>query len=215
MHNHALEERHDLSETLRSTDPAAPTLCGDWTAALLTAHLIQRERSLTELMGRLPVQRLRQLAEAALADLVASRPYPDLVDAFDAGPPRLSPWSLPPLREAINLMEYAVHHEDVRRAVPGAVPRALPVARQRAIWQRLRMSAPLTMRAVRVGVVLVSPAHGEILTHRAKHGSTIVTITGEPMELGLVAFGRQRVARVDYDGSAEDVAIVSGAEIAI
>ena len=33
----------------------------------------------------------------------------------------------------------------------------------------------------------------------------MVTVTGEPLELALLAFGRQRVAQVDYDGAAEDV----------
>jgi hypothetical protein len=43
----------------------------------------------------------------------------------------------------------------------------------------------------------------------------VVTVGGEPVELALVAFGRQRVAQVDYDGSAADVATVSGAKIRI
>jgi uncharacterized protein (TIGR03085 family) len=215
MHNHAVAERHELSTTLRSTDPAAPTLCGDWTAALLTAHLIQRERSLTEALGRLPVRRFRARAEARLCDLVAGHEYGALVDTFEAGPGRLSPWSLPPVREAVNLMEYAIHHEDVRRAAPGFLPREKPVAWQRALWQRLRVSAPLTMRAVPVGVELVSPAYGVIRTHRAKHGAPTVTVTGQPLELALLAFGRQRVARVEYAGRAEHVAAVQGARIAI
>ncbi len=40
-------------------------------------------------------------------------------------------------------------------------------------------------------------------------------MTGDPVELALVAFGRQRVAHVDYDGTAEDVDVVRGARIAI
>jgi hypothetical protein len=51
-------------------------------------------------------------------------------------------------------MEYAIHHEDVRRAASGFLPREKPVAWQRALWQRLRISAPLTMRAIPVGVEL-------------------------------------------------------------
>lgn len=187
------------------------TLCGDWTTSELTAHMVLRERSLVELGGRLPVPRLQQRAEQAIGAYVARHSYPELVNLLDAGPPAFSPWALPPLREAVNLLEYLIHHEDVRRAAGEISPRALSVARQRAAWQRLRMAAPMTMRAVPLGVRLVWPSHGEIRTRRAQP----VTVTGDPVELALVAFGRQRVAQVSYDGSAVDVAVVSGARIAI
>jgi uncharacterized protein (TIGR03085 family) len=215
MEHHALDERHELSQALLNAGPDAPTLCGDWTAAVLAAHLVQRERSLVEAAGRLPVGSLRRRADDALHELAERTPYDQLVAEVDSGPPRYSPWAFAPLREAVNLLEYVIHHEDVRRAVPGAGPRAMPIARQRAIWARLRLSAPFTMRAVPVGVRLLWPGRGEILTRRAKHGFPVVAVQGEPVELALVAFGRQRVAQVDYDGSPVDVAKVSGAKIRI
>ena len=43
----------------------------------------------------------------------------------------------------------------------------------------------------------------------------MVTVTGDPVELALVAFGRQRVAQVVYDRDPTDVATVSGAKISI
>jgi uncharacterized protein (TIGR03085 family) len=215
MNQHALDERHELSRTLRATAPDAPTLCGDWTAALLTAHLVQRERSITEVLGRLPVGSLRRRAEHRLAELVAARGYEQLVDEFEAGPPALSPWAIPQLREAVNLLEYAVHHEDVRRAHPGVAPRPLSVARQRAIWQRLRFSAPMTMRAVPVGVRLVAPSFGATSTRRVKSGGPVVTVTAEPLELALLAFGRQRVAQVHYDGAPADIARLTGTRIGV
>jgi uncharacterized protein (TIGR03085 family) len=220
MQHHAVDERQELSETLRAAGPDAPTLCGDWTTSVLAAHLVQRERSLAEAAGRLPVRRLRRRANQALSELASREPYERLVAAVQKGPsmsesgrfvPLAALWSVPPFREAVNLLEYAIHHEDVRRAVPGATPRSLPEARQQAMWSRLRFSAPLTMRAVPIGVRLVWPGHGEIRTRRAP----VVTVTGEPMELALVAAGRQRVADVAYDGPAAEVAAVSGARIAI
>lgn len=214
MRHDAVDERHDFSATLRGTDPDAPTLCGDWTAALLTAHLVQRERSVREGLGRLPVRSLRQRAEQGLADLVTSRPYPQLVDLFEAGPPAYSPWSVGPLREAVNLLEYVVHHEDVRRVDPGAGPRPIPVARQRAIWQRLRHSAPFLMRRVGMPVRLDAGSFGTARVRARQDGEPVV-VTGEPLELALVAFGRQRVARVDYDGPADAVAGLKGARIPI
>jgi uncharacterized protein (TIGR03085 family) len=215
MEHHALDERHELSQALLDAGPDAPTLCGDWTAAVLAAHLVRRERSLVEAAGRLPVGSLRRRADEALHELAERSPYDRLVAEVDSGPPRYSPWAFAPLREAVNLLEYVVHHEDLRRAVPGTGPRAMPIARQRAIWARLRLSAPFTMRAVPVGVRLVWPGRGEILTRRAKHGFPVVAVQGEPVELALVAFGRQRVAQVDYDGAPVDVATVSGAKIRI
>ncbi len=215
MHPHALDERHELCQTLRRTPPDSATLCGDWTAAQLTAHMVQRERSLTEALGRLPVDGFRARAEARLADIVAADPYTELVDSLDAGPPRFSPWALPVMREAVNLLEYAIHHEDVRRVGPEYSPRPISVARQRAIWQRLHLSAPLTMRNVPVGVTLIWPGHSQLSTRRAKRGGASVIVSGDPLELALVTFGRQRVARVDYGGAPADVRAVSGAQIAI
>jgi uncharacterized protein (TIGR03085 family) len=214
MRPHSLDERHEFSATLRQVGAGAPTLCGDWTTRELVAHLVLRERSLVEAAGRLPVPRLRDRAERAIADLAARQPYERTVTEFEDGPPPYSPFALAPLREAVNLLEYVIHHEDVRRGDPGQdpVPRSMPLARQRAVWQRLRLAAPLTMRAVPVGVRLVWPANGEIATRRR---GTPVVVTGDPVELALIAFGRQRAARVSYEGSDTDIARVSGARIRI
>ncbi len=215
MQHHAVEERLELAHTLRAAGPEAATLCGDWATGQLAAHLVLRERSLCEVAGRLPVPALRRRAEAGIDSYLRQVGYPAAVDAVEAGPPVWSPLSLPPLREAINLLEYLVHHEDVRRAGASWTPRALPVARQRAIWSRLRIAAPLNLRGVAVGIELAWPSHGTILTWRARHGAPVVTVTGDPVELVLLAFGRQRAAQLDYDGPAAEVAAVRGAPIAI
>jgi uncharacterized protein (TIGR03085 family) len=210
---HALNERTDFARTLRATPPGAPTLCGDWTAAVLTAHLVQRERSLSEGLGRLPVRALRRFAEDRLRELAETVPYAELVDRFEAGPPSWSPMGVPAVREALNLLEYVVHHEDVRRAQPDFAPRLLPVNRQRAIWQRLRRGAPFTMRAVPIGVRLRDPEFGDIDVHPRR--GTEVTVTGPALELALVAFGRQRVAKVSYEGAPDRVGRLTGARIPI
>ena len=89
----------------------------------------------------------------------------------------------------------------------------LPLAEQQAVWQRLRMSARLTMRQVPQSVRLVWPGHGEVVTRRST--ARQVTVTGDPVELALLTMGRQRVAKVSYDGPPDDVASLSGARIAI
>lgn len=212
MARHALEERIEFAETLRSTEPTAPTLCGEWSAAQLAAHLVLRERSATELLGRLPSDRAQRIAQRAIDAYVARTPYREIVGAFAAGPPPWSPFALPPVREAVNLLEYLVHHEDVRRATDGWVPRVLPTQRQEAIWSRLRWGARLTLRAMPVPVQLVWPERGAVTVGRA---DPTVTVTGPPEELALLAFGRQPVARVEYDGPDEAVRRVRGADIAV
>lgn len=215
MQHHAKDERTELCSTLRAAGPGAPTLCGDWTTTELAAHLVLRERSIVEMAGRLPVRQLRANAERAIAEYAAREPYERIVDAIESGPPIYSPWAVPPLREAVNLLEYLVHHEDVRRAGEPMPSRLVPIARQRAIWQRLRGSVLLTMRAVPLGVRLIWPSHGEISTLRARRGGAAVTVTGDPVELALFSFGRQPVAQVSYDGAPSDVERVRGARITI
>lgn len=215
MQHHALDERQDLGATLRTLGPSAATLCAGWTTSELAAHIALRERSLAETAGRLPVRRLHEIAARQVAGLVAREPYERIVAMIESGPPRYSPWALPPLREAVNLLEYVVHHEDARRGGGDLTPRPLPIARQRAVWQRLRLAAPLTLARVGVGVVAVWPSHGQFRTLAARRGGPVVTITGDPVELALVAFGRQSAAAVDYDGAPSDIEVVSGAHIAL
>jgi uncharacterized protein (TIGR03085 family) len=223
MAHFAVTERHALAETLRSVGPDAPTRCGDWTAAQLAAHLVLRERSVIELGGQLPVRAFRRKARAALDDY-ARRPYAELVDAVDGGPswrdvvgpvPVAWIWSLPPVREQANLLEYLVHHEDVRRAQPGWAPRALPRDLETAVWRRLPWSVRLTMRDVRLGVALQAPGYGEVRTGRARRHGVAVTVRGAPVELALFAFGRQDVADVEYDGRPEDVDALRSARMGI
>ena len=163
-----MQERIELADTLRSTDPAAPTLCGDWSVAQLAAHLVLRERSATELLGRVPADGARAVAQRAIDGHVARTPYEQLVADVAAGPPRWSPFALPLLREAVNLLEYVVHHEDVRRAVDGWVPRVLPVSRQDALWSRLRLASRLTLRQLPVPVRLEWPGHGSVSAGRGR-----------------------------------------------
>jgi len=224
VRHHALDERHALAKTLRSAGPDAPTLCGDWSTAQLAAHLVLRERSLVELGGRLPVTRLHQAAERLIAQVAEREPYDDLVDLVDGGPnwrqwrwplPTAAAWSLPAVREAFNLTEYLIHHEDVRRAGDGWQPRELPVDVQMAVWKRLPFTARVAMRKVSVGVDLAWPSHGSIRAGGNRHEPAAVRITGDPVELVLFASGRIGKARVEYEGDADDVALVRGSKIAL
>src|SRR5664279_3931302 len=130
MSRYALDKRTDLAASLRSAGPHAPTLCGGWDTNRLAVHLVLRERSLVEVLGRVPSSVVKAIAQRSVDRYLASRSYEEVVAQVEAGAPMLSPFALPPLREAVNLLEYLVHDEDVRRAAADWHPRSLPVDRQ-------------------------------------------------------------------------------------
>ncbi len=224
MRHHALDERHALAKTLRRAGADAPTLCGEWSTAQLAAHLVLRERSLVELGGRLPVKRLHQAAERLISRVASEQPYERLVELVDRGPtwrdvrwplPTAPAWSAPVVREAANLTEYLIHHEDVRRAAADWTPRALPVDVQMAVWKRLPFTARIAMRKVSVPVELDWPSHGSVPAGARQTHSAAVRVTGDPVELVLFASGRLAQAQVEFTGEPDDVALVQGARIGL
>jgi uncharacterized protein (TIGR03085 family) len=115
-----------------------------------------------------------------------------------------SPFKL--LDRVANSHEFLVHHEDVRRGQDGWEPRDLPAAVQDEAWRAVKGVSRLGYRASPVGVRLQRPGGASVT---AKRGPRPVTLTGEPLELMLHAFGRDAV-RVETAGDAADVAAVMG-----
>ena len=195
----ATNEKRALAETLRSTDPRAATLCAGWDVQRLLAHLVQREQDARGALGDL-VQRAEPGQEKNLGTLVAGAATPQgyaaLVDRFLAGPPRWSPLSW--ASEQVNLLEYVVHHEDVRRAGPvPAPPRELPAHQRQRLWKQLPLMARLRFRKAPVGVVLALP---DGASAPVKVGTPAVTLTGDPVELALYVTGRRSAAAVQVSG---------------
>ena len=195
-------ERDAFVATLRAANPDAPTLDEGWDVRRLVAHLVQREHALVATIGDV-VSRRSPGDEPGLTRLTSrarsAQGYAALVDRFAAGAPRWSPFSW--AAEQTNLMEYVIHHEDVRRAGPEvAGPRPLPAAQQDAVWRQLGPFA-LSLRSAPVGVDLARPG-GQVRRSRKR---PTVTVTGEPVELALWISGRRDVARVELDG--EPVAV--------
>jgi uncharacterized protein (TIGR03085 family) len=192
-------ERAELARTLREADPDAPTLCEGWTVRDLTAHLVEREhepvrRGIDVLERRAPgTERFqRRLADGARTP----EGYRALVDRFSEGIPAWSPVGWP--GDAAHLIEYVVHHEDVRRAgAEPAEPRVLPTDLVRAVWERLGPLARMAYRSSPVGVVLVVPGGPRRVVRR---GADAVVVLGDPVELALHALGREEVAEVDVLG---------------
>ena len=212
---YARDERLALCTLLGETGPTAPTLCAGWATLDLAAHLVLREHRPDAAAGVLggPLAGYTRRVQRRIAHRT---PYPRLVETIRNGPPRLSLYALPGADEAANVVEYFVHHEDVRRGRPGWEPRAIGNGLSATLWRRLGM-ARFMLRNAPVGVELVRDNDGERgaaggtrTRITAKARTPVVTVTGTPAELTMWVLGRTSAARVRFDGSESDVAALTG-----
>jgi uncharacterized protein (TIGR03085 family) len=194
-------ERAALCDLLETLGPDAPTLCEGWQTRQLAAHLVVRDRQPKAWAG-IVVPPLGRLADEAMT-AQATRPYGELVDAVRGGAPRWSPFGLPGVKDVTNLLEFVIHHEDVRRAQPGWGPRAVPKSLADQVWTAVRLTGRATYRKAPDGVRLRRAGTDSAST--VKGGGLVVTVVGDPVELALFQTGRQRVARVDLAG--DDAAV--------
>ncbi|MGA9872714.1 MAG: TIGR03085 family metal-binding protein [Rhodococcus sp. (in: high G+C Gram-positive bacteria)] len=199
--NLAQRERAELVVTLTSVGESAPTLCGEWSAKDLAAHLVVRERRLDAAPGiLLPV--LSGYTER-VQSRVAERPFAELVDEIASGPPIWSPFKL--LDPVVNVGEMFVHHEDLRRGSGEWAPRTLSTDMQNRLWSLAGLVGKLAYRLSPVGVELRTP-DGRTSTVK-KSGGRRVVLTGQPSELLLHAFGRSAV-ELESQGDDADIAAV-------
>ncbi|MGW6547858.1 TIGR03085 family metal-binding protein [Streptomyces massasporeus] len=201
MSTHAKRERLLLADLLETAGPDAPTLCEGWTTRDLAAHVVVRERR-PDAAGGMLIKQLASRLDKVMAEYT-DKPYEELIQLIRTGPPRFSPFSLKPIDEASNIIEFYVHTEDVRRAQPDWSPRDLDPVFQDALWSRLERTARLMGRGVPTGLVLRRPDGQTAVAHR---GTPVVTVTGEPSELVLFSYGRQSAAKVDLDGDENAIA---------
>ncbi|MFC1407526.1 MULTISPECIES: TIGR03085 family metal-binding protein [Streptacidiphilus] len=200
-------ERVQLSDLLDELGPEAPTLLVPWTTRDIAAHLVLREHDslagpglvLPGVWGRFAERRRRALA---------LRDFPWLVARLRSGPPpgffRIG-W----VRRVPNLIEFFVHHEDVRRA-DGRGPRTNEHAMDEALWGNVSRGAWFLARRLG-GTGLVLQWEGTARTVRARRGEPTARIAGTPGELLLYLFGRQGAARVEVSGPAAAVEAVQRA----
>jgi uncharacterized protein (TIGR03085 family) len=194
-------ERAALCDLLDEIGPDAPTLCIGWTTRDLATHLYVRDRDPKAWAG-ISLSRLQPLAEKAMAQQ-ADRPYEQIVAAVRAGAPKWSPMGVPGAKDLVNLLEFVIHHEDVRRAQQGWGPRAVPATLADSVWRAIKLGSRATLRRAPDGVVLRRA--GTDSTVVAKKGALTVTVLGDPVELALFTSGRQQAARVDLSG--DDAAV--------
>lgn len=206
MTGFARTERGELADTLVRVGPDAPTLCTGWAAADLAAHLVVRDGRPDAALG-IVAKPLSRWHMKVVESTRARTPYADLIRKVRGGPPGWSLMRLRALDEAVNLVEFFVHHEDLRRAV-GDEPRELDPELSDALWAQLRRGARLMFRGAPVGVTLVRTEAGDTprQTVVAKASTPqMVTVSGPVGELLLFAHGRKDAARVELIG--EDSAI--------
>jgi len=211
----ARDERLALCALLEQTGPSAPTLCDGWTTLDLAAHLVLRERRPDAGAGIVigPLAGYTRRVQRALTERES---FDGLIASIRNGPPRMSPFRLPGVDERANLVEFFVHHEDIRRGVPGWAGRKVTPALSEALWGRLGM-ARFVLRKAPVGVELVrddttGPGRVRIT---AKARTPVVTVTGAPGELALWTAGRRDAAQVRLDGTEAAVRTLNGTRWAL
>jgi uncharacterized protein (TIGR03085 family) len=108
-------------------------------------------------------------------------------------------------------VEYFVHHEDVRRALPDWTERELPAGLEQALWKRLK-GARLFLRAAPTGIALVRDADraaGDVIEAKtappAAGPASRVEVIGTPAELTMWSTGRVSAAHVTLDGPQDAV----------
>ena len=205
---HDARERAELCAHLDRLGPDAPTLCGDWTTRELAAHLVSRERNPIAGPGIVVGGPFARLTDWAM-QREARRDHSALVDRVRSGPP-LVPWGLPVLRSLLNLNEYFVHHEDVRRA-NGEAPRTDRPELDDALRPVVSRMAALQLWRSHVDVDLVDEAG----TSLARRGAAPPRIVGRPGELLLWLNGRADVADVSFEGSEAQVSALWDADLGL
>ena len=198
MMPHDARERAELCARFNALGPDAPTLCGDWTTADLAAHLVVRERHPLAGPGIVLGGPFERFTDRAMRRELR-RGYEAVVDRVRSGPP-LVPWGLPGVRSLLNLNEYFVHHEDVRRA-NGDGPRTDRPELERALRPVVSRMAGVQLWRKRVEVELVDDGGATL----ARRGPRPPRVIGRPGELLLWLNGRGSVADVAFEGSEDEV----------
>jgi uncharacterized protein (TIGR03085 family) len=196
-------ERLALCDLFDRLGPDEPTLCEGWSTFDLAVHLHVRESDPLAGPG-IMIPALKDTTERRMAAVKARISFAEVVAKVRTGPPGFSIYSIPKLGPQLNVTEYFVHHEDVRRAQPQYEPRPLPADQQEGLWKQVKLAARSMTRKSPTGLVLRTPDGRESVAKKPTELGS-VTVTGEPGEVVLFCFGRQRAAQVGLDGEPEAV----------
>jgi uncharacterized protein (TIGR03085 family) len=208
-------ERAALCDLLDQVGPAAPTLNEGWVTLDLATHLVIRERNPLAGPGLVLGGPFAAMTDRIMTRTKSARAYSELVERVRRGPP---PWTAP-FDALINLVEFFVHHEDVRRGGGDSTPRpAADIATvEAALWRTLGRQARLMTRPARgIGLDLVAAdgsADGRVI--HARQGSPLATLSGTPGEITLYLTGRRSAAHVELGGAPEAVPVLRQASFGV
>ena len=207
MTSWAAHERAALVEALGEVGPDAPTLCEGWTAADLAAHVYVRERRPDAALGVLPLGPLSAYTNRVMTSVLRMYSYDELLRKVAEVAPLLR---VTHLDEAINVFEFFIHTEDVRR--PNKLPlREMPEDFERKIWSRLTRQARMSFRRVPARVRLVPTSGAPV-----EFGSgELVEVRGKPSELLMLTYNRKADAKVQYDGDPAAIDALQSARIGL
>ncbi|KRC86810.1 hypothetical protein ASE25_17995 [Terrabacter sp. Root85] len=212
MTRHAQSERLLLCDELNRLGPDQPTMCEGWETRDLAAHLLVREHRPDLTAGRFVPFLAGHLEKEQ--GRIAHGDYTALVDRVRRGAPVWNPMAHPKVDEVTNLIEFFVHHEDARRAQPGWEPRELSPQLSGKLWSALKRSSRLMFRKAPTGIVLIAEGQGRYAARLPDEHGTVV-LRGTPAELVLYAYGRKSVARVEFEGDADDIAALQKTALGI
>jgi uncharacterized protein (TIGR03085 family) len=198
-------ERAALCDLFDELGPDAPTLSGDWTTRDLAAHLWAREHRPDAGPGLVLGGPFGTHTDKVQSG-VAERPYAEVVADLRSGPPW---WAFGRWVPSMDVHEWYVHHEDVRRANGGSA-RDLGDD-EGLVWAALGRFAKMLTRSLDVGLRLES-VDGR--SRDVRSGDTTVVVTGTAGELMLCLFGRD-VAEVELGGDPEAVAAFEAASFGL
>ena len=207
-----LSERRELCDLFDELGPTAPTLCGEWTTADLAAHLLVRERDPRSAPGIIIGGLFEAFTEKLMARQLDQHGYREVVDKVRNGPP-MGPLAIPVIRHAMNIVEFFVHHEDVRRANGGSIRTDRP-ALDAELWTMTKRMLPLMVRKSKVADVRLEIVSTDGQRAAAGKGE-VVTLTGATQDLLLKLYGRDSVVDVTYDGAPDAVARVKAGNFGI
>ncbi|HTJ37658.1 MAG TPA: TIGR03085 family metal-binding protein [Dactylosporangium sp.] len=211
MTSFARAERAALADALLAAGPDAPTLCEGWVTRDLAAHLVLRERRPDAAAGIM----IKSVAghTQKVQDRLAAGDYAALVETVRTPGLIAKPGFL---EEGMNLVEFFVHLEDVRRAAPGWAPRELPSEYANALGARAKGSARLSARRFPARILVKAAGREPFTAGRGDaDASRQVTVEGAPGEVLLFFTGRQAVADVELSGPDDLVERLKGARLGI
>lgn len=205
----ARRERTALCDLVLALGADAPTLCGDWNAQQLVAHLLVRERSPIGAAGIL-IKPLAGLTDREMARL-DRQDLEQLVARLRT--PRLTPVAIGPIDSVTNTLEFFVHHEDVRRAQPAWRRRSLSESDQDTLWRFLKLAGRGLVRSCGVPVGVKRSDADQHATLRS--GDDPAIIKGLPSELVMFCYGRAEHRGLAFSGPADRVARLKAARLGV